>query len=118
MDVGTDGEDRPVLLRCADRFNREIVLYQDRWYDHIMSDHQELSGREAAVLATLEHPHAIRRDRFRADRECYYRRGDLPRRHRYVKVVVEFVDTPFGIVGTVITAFAADRIHDHEAHLW
>ena len=110
--------ERLVFLRCADRFHREIVLYQDRWYDHIMADHRELSGREAAVLATLEQPDAIRRDRFRIDRERYYRQGDSPRRQRYVKVVVEFIDTPFGLAGTVITAFAVDRIDLREAHIW
>ena len=24
-----------ILFSCADRFGREIVLYEDTWYDHI-----------------------------------------------------------------------------------
>jgi hypothetical protein len=115
---GENHQDRPVFLRCADRTGREIVIYQDRWYEHIMVDHKELSGREEVVRATLEQPDTIRQDRYRSDRECYYRQGDLPARHRFVKVVVKFSETPFGVAGTVITAFTVERIDHREAHLW
>ena len=60
IDDETGGEDRPAFLRCADRFNREIVIYQDRWYDHIMANHGELSGFEEAVRLTIEQSDAIR----------------------------------------------------------
>lgn len=112
--------DRPILFTCADRRGFEVVMYHDRWYDHVMEIHGELAGREAQVQRTIETPDQIRRDRRFPNRACYYRLGDLPppMRHRHVKVVVEFEDTPNGVGGVVITAFIADQVDLQEPHIW
>jgi hypothetical protein len=32
------------LLRCADRWHREVVLFEDTWYDKIVADHAEVAA--------------------------------------------------------------------------
>ncbi len=104
----TQPPERVVLFSCADRLGREIVLYEDTWYDHILASRAVLAGHEIAVLRTLEGADHIRIDRRDQNRRCYYRRGVLPPPHGYdvVKVVVEFdADLRQGVV---VTAFTVD----------
>lgn len=110
----TKPPERVILLSCADRFGREIVLYEDTWYDHILARRAVLAGHETAVLATLEGAEHIRIDRRDRNRRCYYRHGDLPPPNGYdfVKVIVEFdVEQRQGVV---VTAFTVDGPNPNE----
>lgn len=114
--------ERRVLFVCADRLGREIVLYEDTWYDHILVDHPRMANRVDALEQTITRPDRITRDRFIPERECYYRTGILPPpdKRYYLKVVIEFVGVgPDGIErGIVVTAYPSPHIAPDEAHLW
>lgn len=61
---------RPILIVCADRFGREIVLYEDTWFDHILERRPELTGREGAVASAIQWADHIRVDRKLPDARC------------------------------------------------
>ena len=41
------------LLRCVDRWGREIRLTEERWHGHIILHHPDLTRYVAAVRQTL-----------------------------------------------------------------
>ncbi len=107
--------ERVILFSCADRLGREIVLYEDTWYDHILARRAVLAGHETAVLATLEAAEHIRIDRRDQNRRCSHRLGVLPPPNGYdfVKVIVEFdAEHPLGVV---VTAFTVDGPNPNES---
>jgi hypothetical protein len=72
------GAERVVAFVCADRWGREITLYEDTWYDHIMEKHRTLAGRLSVVEAAIVRAETVTHDRTSQSRECFYRNGDLP----------------------------------------
>jgi hypothetical protein len=120
--VGFERPERTVLFVCADRFGREVVLYEDTWYDHVLSKRHILAGRLAAVEAAIMHAERITHDRKDPDRRCYYRSGELPPPDvdDFVKVVVAFGPRGHdGVVrGVVATAFTTTRVTFGEKREW
>jgi hypothetical protein len=89
-----------IVFRCADRFGREVVLY------------------ERAIARAQR----IRIDATHRDRRCYYRRGVLPAPYDkdYLKVVVRFAppDARGVVRGEVVTAYATPRLKRGETREW
>jgi hypothetical protein len=114
--------ERVILRSCADRFGREIVLYEDTWYGHIVGEHAEMAGQIDELELTIAHAERVTQDQSFADRQCYYRNGHLPWPYDrdYLKVVVELedfgVDRPLG--GVVVTAYPVEAIPRREAPIW
>ena len=110
-----------VILRCCDRWGREITLTDGCWNDHIVREHPILRDRLTAVEAVLTNPFRITQDVTYGNREHFYRHRVLPNLGKwYLKVCVEFMPTgPDGaMVGEVVTAFVVQHIKVRETELW
>ena len=107
-----------VVLRCRDRWDREIILTGRTWYDHVLRNHAELIDHLAAVERTIRRPQRVNLDKDYDDREIFYRRGVLPVPYDrdYLKVVVEFGNDPR--YGRVVTAFLTETIKAGEPMRW
>lgn len=95
------------LLRCADRWGREVVLYDDTWYDKILVDHPIMDGQLGAVEQSLSDPDRVNYDAQYGSGENYYLYGVLqyPTDVFYLKVVVRY-ETREGVsMGIVISAY-------------
>lgn len=110
------------LVRCSDRNGRVVVLTDEIWVNHIIDRHPEFTGLEACIEMAITDPYRVTQDARHSNRECMYRHRTLPGNlsRFYLKVVVAFQPSgPNGIlVGTVLTAFATDRIKSTERQLW
>lgn len=109
------------MFRCVDRWGRAIVLTEATWTLHIVPDRAPLAGNESAVRRALVAPQLVMRDRTRADRELFYRRGVLPPPydHLYLKVVVAFLGPGEArIGGRVVTAFPTRRTRRRAEQRW
>lgn len=51
------------IVRCTDRWERLIVLIEDRWVDHILTRRPEFAGQQAVLEATLTDPAFVNHDR-------------------------------------------------------
>lgn len=107
-----------VVLRCRDRWDREIVLTDRTWHRHVLSNHRELLDHLTGVERTIRRPQRVNHDKDHDDREVFYRRGVLPAPYDrdYLKVAVEF-DRETG-QGRVVTAFASETIKAGEPKRW
>lgn len=110
------------LVRCSDCRGRLVVLTEEIWNGHILDSHPEFQGLEACVEKAITDPYRVTQDAMHSSRECMYRHRTLPGHLNrfYLKVVVAFRPTgPSGVlVGTVVTAYATDRIKRTEKQLW
>ena len=109
------------LLRCHDRWGREVRLTEACWHDHILPQRKVLRGLESRVAVVLADPYRVMSDATSAVRECFYRHGVIPGYDRLLlKVVVEFrpMTRPEGIIGSVVTAYPTDRFKRGERQLW
>jgi hypothetical protein len=108
-------QDRVPLWLVKDRWQRDIVLYEDTWFDHILPNHEELRHHEAAVAKVLERPYRVMDDVTDERRECFYAqiRPDFP--HVFVKVCVEFFSDREGLV---VSAFLTSSIRTDEGQRW
>lgn len=101
-----------IALTCTDYQGREIRLGRRQW-EQKCRVHPELVGNLERVEQTLRQPDVTTADTHFANRECFYRKGALPRKRReFLKVVVEFdseTDT-----GRVITAYSVTRLPSPE----
>lgn len=93
----------PVLAILNDPDGRQVVLDGEGW-QHILTEHREMSRHQAAVRETIEHPSSRRADPL-PGRERYYRHGVGP--SRWVMVVVDLNQTP----ARIVTAFGLRRAH-------
>ena len=106
---------RAPLWIVKDRWQRDIMLYEDTWFDHIAYGHPELRGYDAAVAKVLEKPYRVMHDAVIADRECYYAQIRQVFPGFLIKVCVEFpADEP----GFVVTAFLIPGIRADEVQRW
>jgi hypothetical protein len=117
----TQPPDRGILFSCADGFGREIALYEDTWYDHILDEHAEMADQFDELEFAITHAERVTQDQSFADRQCYYRKGNLPWPYDrdYLKVVVEFDDSGFDRPphGVVVTAYPVEAIPRREARI-
>lgn len=82
-----------VVLRCKDRWRRDVELTDSCWVDHVLRRRPYFLGCEGACVGdTLQHPTFVNHDVDFADRECFYRPSPLPPPHQgfLVKVVVAY----------------------------
>lgn len=91
---------RPVAT-VTDPGGLTVTLDSDGW-DHIIAEHPELAGSQAAILAAIVQPDHRRPDP-RPGRVRLYRRGVGP--SRWLLVVVDYGETP----PRVVTAFGTRR---------
>jgi hypothetical protein len=114
--------EREVLFSCVDRFGRQIVLYEDTWYDHILNDHAEMAGQIDVLEFAITRVERITQDLSFTDRQCYYHKGNLPWPYDrdFLKIVVELeassVDRP--LHGVVVTAYPVEAIPRRETRIW
>jgi hypothetical protein len=107
--------DYPIWI-VRDRWNRDIGLFQEAWYNHILAGHRVLREHEVAVARVLTNPYRVTHDAVYEDRECFYRQRTHPRfPDLFLKVCVEFESEEFGVV---ITAFLVSRISSDEVQRW
>lgn len=110
------------ILRCSDQWGRLIVLTDDRWTDHSLLSHPELSGQELAVAQVLSQPDAVTYDKRHVNGENFYSFGVLapPLERVYLKVCVRFtlVGENATALGAVITAFPISEIRRTEVRRW
>lgn len=106
---------RVPLWIVTDRWQRDIILYEDTWFDHIIFGHPELRHFESAVAKVLEKPYRVMHDAVIADRECYYAQIRQVFPGVLIKVCVEF---PPDDLGFVVTAFLTPSIRMDEAQRW
>jgi hypothetical protein len=114
VDVGTEaynGGQRGVaeVLRCADRWGREVVLYEDTLYDTIVVFHGYMANKLDAIVDVLVSPERVNFDALHPNGENFYGRGYLafPEDHYYLKVVVRYERIGSQDVGTIVSAYAA-----------
>ena len=95
------------VLRCADRWGREVVLYEDTWYDKILVDHPEMADGLDAIETVLTNPDRVNFDAMHNTGENFYRYGVLRYSHDsfYLKVVVRFEVRDGRMRGIVISAY-------------
>lgn len=98
------------------------MLTEEIWLNHILDSHPEFKGLETCIEKAITDPYRVMQDARDPTRECMYRHRTLPGRlsRFYLKVVVAFRPTGSSgiLVGTVLTAFATDRIKSTEKQLW
>jgi hypothetical protein len=104
------------VLRCVDRWGREIVLTDGRWYGKILLDHPQLTGALGAVKETLIAPSLINYDRIRDDVEIFYREVVLPPPfgRSLLKACIHFAAAE----GYVLTAYTTVNINPGEVRKW
>lgn len=108
-------QERVPLWLVKDRWQRDIVLYEDTWFDHILTGHVELHHHEAAVAKVLEKPYRVTYDVFEENRECFYAQIRPVFPDVLVKVCVEFQSEREGIV---VSAFLTASIRADEMQRW
>ncbi|MGH7963131.1 MAG: hypothetical protein ACRERD_15085 [Candidatus Binatia bacterium] len=107
--------DAPLWV-VRDRWDREIGLYEDAWYNHIVPGHRTLREHESAVAKVLTNPYRVMHDASHENRECFYRQRTHPSfPELFLKVCVEFESE---YAGEVITAFLTPKIHADEVQRW
>lgn len=84
----------PVIEEATDPDGRRVVLDQRGW-DHVVTEHDEMAVHRTAVIATITSPDHRQPDP-RASRERYWRRGLGP--SRWLLVVVDFDADPARVV--------------------
>ena len=90
-----------------DLWGRDVVLYDDTWYDKIVAQHPPMDGQLDAVEEAIIRPDRVNFDAQHATGENYYRYGVLPYPFStfYLKVVVRFQIREGTSMGTVISAY-------------
>jgi len=92
-----------------------VRLSLDAW-QHITQDPSRQVLSVDQVLATVQHPAMIRKDKTFPHRRCYDQLTtvlSVPIA-AYLKVVVDFSGNP----AMIITAFPTNRVHQGEEQLW
>ena len=103
-------------LRCQDRWERDLVLTDERWYGKILLDHPELTDALRAVRSTLTDPEFVNYDKSRDGVENYYRSVIVPPPfgRRLLKICVLFD----GADGLVLTAYPVYNVNPGEPRKW
>ena len=103
------------VLRCADRWGREIVLYEDTWYGKIVGDHADMVDRFDAVTAVLADPERVHFDAAFPNGENFYGRDypDHPFGVDYLKIVVRYDLVGAEEIGTIVSAYPAPHYRKH-----
>ena len=94
----SENEPGHIAAKVIDPDGRTVVLTRTVW-EHIMSEHPEMSSRQRAIMEAITHPD-VREDDIRPGRERFYRQGGGP--SRWLRVVVGFDEESNG---SVVTAF-------------
>ena len=115
-------DDTPALLTCTVHGERQVILTEERWFDHVLDGHDEMADKLPYVEWCLTRPDMINRDAWDPQRECYYvEHISTKGRRGWIKVVVHFdqsVRAVRGVHGYVVTAFVSGRIKRKEDRLW
>lgn len=108
------------VFRCQDRWGRDIILIDERWYGKIRNLHSEIT--EQAILLTLTDPDLVNWDKALDGVEVFYRDVLLPAPDgvSLVKVCVHFqVDVYETVeVGLVTTAYTVFNVNPEERRKW
>lgn len=108
------------VLRCQDRWGREIVLTTERWYGKILRKHREMT--ENAIRQAPIDPDQVNLDKSLAAVEVFSREVVLPAPHgrSLVKVCVRFARDEYeGVeVGKIISAYTTFNMNDLEECKW
>jgi hypothetical protein len=112
-------------FRCSDPRDREIVMWDDRWYNKIIHPRHgrpQLASSLADIRLTLTNPDLINADKTREGVEVYYRGGatlPAPYGRSILKVCVFFSEDEWGdVLGSVLTVYPVHEPHPLEQRLW
>jgi hypothetical protein len=108
-------QDRVPLWLVKDRWHRDIVLYEDTWFGHIVAGHEEFHHREAVVAKVLTKPYRVTYDVMYESRECFYAQIIPPFPGTFVKICVQFVSDHEGLV---VSTFLTPGIRIDEVQRW
>jgi hypothetical protein len=102
-----------VLINAWDPRHINVILYGNRYQDHIVSRHPGIDVESIRVV--IEDPDLITRDDNDDLVENYYKQGVMPDAPRFfLKVCVRFTSD----VGKVVTAYEPDRPKPTERIIW
>lgn len=108
------------ILRCTDRWGRDVVLTDDRWFGKIQRRHPEIT--EEALELVLTDPDLVNWDKALEGVEVFYRTVFLPPPdgRSLVKATVRFVidEVETVVVGAVTTAYVEYNINPLEPIKW
>lgn len=110
------------LLRCTDRWGREVILSDGQWSGHIQPGHAEMTNQLAAVRRAIEAPDRVNHDQRNPNGENFYVLGGLPPPldRTWVKVCVRFTllapNGPWR--GEIVTAYATSIVKQAEVQKW
>jgi hypothetical protein len=112
-------------FRCIDPRGREIVLWDDRWYNKIIDPRRgrpQLADALDDIRLTLTIPELITADKSREGVEVYYRGAVAlppPYGRSLLKVCVLFPEDEWGdSMGSVLTVYPVSEPHPLEQQLW
>jgi hypothetical protein len=109
------------LLRCVDRWYREVVLFEDTWYDKIVVDHAWLVSYLNRLEGVLHNPDCVTFDADHPRGENFYGASVLQPQHggSLLKICVRYRpaddERDFGII---VTAYPALKIKRRETIRW
>lgn len=109
------------LRRCVDRWYREVVLFEDTWYDKIMVQRPVLAPHLSRIDGVLRNPDVVTFDIDHRGGENFYRLATLPAPFddAFLKVCVRFRETDEDLeIGIIVTMFPTFRIKRREAIRW
>jgi hypothetical protein len=110
-----------IILETLDRWDRQIILTEGCWENHILNRRPLLRGHLHAVEQVLRFPGRVTLDANDARRECFYGRDSaIVEIDVILKVVVEFTyDGPAGS-GEIVTVIpmSPNRVKSGEQHKW
>lgn len=110
------------VLRCVDRWGREVTLTDTQWLGHILPTHGELRGQLAAIRATIITPTTVRTDARHVHGENFYLLGALaaPFDRTYLKVCVRYTHLVRSALwsGEIVTAYSAASLKRGEVQKW
>lgn len=86
-----------------------VTCTYDRWYNHVVTEHDVMEGNEEAVRKTIQDPDEIYRSSQLPYRDVYFKKGapSTYDRNFYTKVVTEYSGNN---TATVVTAFPTRQI--------
>jgi hypothetical protein len=110
-----------VILRCDDRWGREVTLTEYWWSVHILREHPAMRRQLPAIAGTLAALDLVNEEALHPEREVFYRRGIVAKAlRRYLKVVATYHAGGAAATesGRVVTAYLTDRIKPGERPIW
>jgi hypothetical protein len=103
----------PLIFTTTDFFGNQVILKENTWLDHILSEHQDMVGHEATLEAVLKDPLEILPSTLSNTCAAYISGPAVGPRPEGVRVLVNYTDIYYekgASSGTITTAYPIDII--------